>query len=183
VGTEIPVDSWVHSRDELERFARALHPSAKIAVKESKIWNVGALRTFATTIGNTVYFPVFWNADAVRHCLPHEILGHLRQFLVAGFGIHPNIGIPLGLFAYILLPFPILFAWVRYRMELHADAKSWEYHLRSGLWSPDYVMSRAEIFGAKVGGKPYVLSVPKFWAVWGFKRKAKKVIKRWRDEN
>lgn len=177
----IPDNSWWHMGGELEQFAQSFDPAARLATKDSRIWGVSdSMQTFATTIGRTVYIPVDWTADQVQRVIPHEVLGHIKQFRWAGFFIHPTIGIPLGLFLYAIIPFPILIAWVRYRMELHAETKSWEYHLKLPIngWTPDYVRAKAQRFGKNVGGKAYFYSVPKRWAVWGFNRRAEKVIKK-----
>jgi hypothetical protein len=178
VAISIPEHSWWHHKDALERFARSFDPTARLALKESKVWDVStAAKNYATTIGRTVYIPAHWTFYIAKQVIPHEVLGHVKQFRWAGFFIHPTVGIPLGLFLYFVIPFPVLLAWVRYRMELHADAKSWEYHLEHG-WSPEKVRRRAEQFAEKVAGKPYVYSIPKRWARWGFRRKAEKVIRK-----
>ena len=168
-------------RGELEQFAKSFDKSAQLRLKKSVIWNVGALRTFATTIGRTMYIPADWTAETVQRVIPHEVLGHVKQFRWFGLGIHPTLGIFPGMaLFYGLLFFPIFLAWFRYRFELHADTKSWEYHLKLPIngWGVATVRARAEHFAKKVGGKEYLFSVPKQWAVWGFKRRAEKVIKK-----
>lgn len=176
-----PKDSWFHQHGELEQFARSFDPTARLALKESRVWEVSAaLDKYATTIGRTVYIRANWTADQVQRVIPHEVLGHVKQFRVAGFGIHPTIGIPLGLLLYALFPIPIFGAWVRYRAELHAASKSWEYHLKSKFndWTPEYIRKRAIWTADKVSGKPYAYAVPRFWARWGYKRKAEQIIRK-----
>ncbi len=176
----IPANSWWHQKGELELFAKSFDPAARLSLKTGWVWKFGALRTFATTIGRTMYIPANWTPDAVQRVIPHEVLGHVKQFRYAGLGIHPTLGIFPGMFFfYALMFFPIFLAWGRYRLELHADTKSWQYHLNMPVnnWSPAIVRARAERFAKLVGGKEYLYSVPRPWAVWGFKRRAEKVIK------
>jgi hypothetical protein len=176
----ISANSWWHHREELEQFAQSMDKSTRLALKQGGFWKISkALTTFATTIGRTVYIPADWTFDRVQRVLPHEVLGHVKQFRYCGLGIHPTLGIFPGMFfIYVLLFFPIWLAWGRYRMELHAETQAWKYRLehddRPGalVW----IKLRSEAFPKKVGGKEYFYSVPKCWAVWGFKRRAKKVI-------
>lgn len=175
----IPADSWWHRRVELEAYARTLDKTTKLALKQGGVWGLSsALTTFATTVGRTVYIPPNWTFSSVQRVLPHEVLGHVQQFRWAGFGIHPTVGIPLGLLLYFLIPFPVLFAWVRYRAELHAETKAWHYHLQLRNDKPTraWVKLRAEVFPKKISGKEYVYAVPRCWALWGFRRRAGKVL-------
>lgn len=175
----LPADSWWHNRAELQEFAQTFDRSARLALKTSRVWNIGALRTFATTIGRTVYIPADWSSGQVMRVLPHEVDGHVKQFRYAGLCIHPNLGIFPGMFLVYVwgVLFPVLFAWGRYRCELHADTKSWQFHLRAKLWTPVEVKSRAEYFGKLVAGKPYIWAMPRRWVLWGFGRRANKVIR------
>ncbi len=176
VKTATPENSWWHRRDELEAYAKSLDPVARVSRKTSFVWGIGALRTFATTIGRTVYFPDNWTFEQAKSCMPHEVLGHVAQFRWAGFFIHPTVGIPLGLFLYALMPLPIFGAWVRYRAELHAETKAWEYKLPRGLINGLQLKARAVRFAKMVGGKQYVYSMPHCWVLRGFTRRAEKVI-------
>jgi hypothetical protein len=171
----IPTHSWWHRREELECYAKTLDPAARLARKKSRVWNIGSLKTFATTIGRIVYIPDDWSYDEAKRSLPHEVLGHVKQYRWAGFFIHPTIGIPLGLFLYAVVFFPIFFAWVRYRMELHADVQAWTFKLKHKLVTPVQVKARAVRHAERVSGKQYVYSMPKFWVRWGFVRKAQQV--------
>lgn len=173
--TTIPDHSWWHRREELERYTKTLDPAACCALKKSRIWNIGALKTFATTIGRTVYIPANWTFDQAESCMPHEVLGHVKQFRWAGFFIHPTVGIPLGLILYLLCFFPIYGAWVRYRAELHAEVQAWKFKLKYKLITRIQIKARAVRFAGMVGGKQYVYALPKFWVLWGFIRKVKKV--------
>jgi hypothetical protein len=177
----IPPHSWLHQRAALEAFATALDPTARLAVKQSRLWGItSALKRFATTIGRTVYIPEGWTVDQARGVLPHEVLGHVRQFRWAGLGAHPTAGIFPGMFLVYVwgLVFPVLLAWGRYRCELHADAASWAYHLRKRLWTPNDVLARAERFAETVSSSAYAWAWPRRWAVWGFLRRARKVIRK-----
>jgi len=180
VGGMIPRDSWYHERHRLERLAKTMDPAAKLRLKTSKLWGVtSALKTFAITIGSTVYIPAEWSASQVEGVLPHEILGHMKQFRWCGLWIHPDLGLPLMAVLYLLVFLPVYLAWGRYRLELHAETKSWCYHLENRRWLPDDVRSKAERSATNVSGAAYVWAVPRPWALWGFRRRAEKVIARW----
>lgn len=176
MSADVSMSSWWRRREELEACAKFLDPAARCARKTSFIWKIGALKTFATTVGRTVYFPDYWTFEQAKRTLPHEILGHLRQFRWAGFFIHPTVGIPLGLILYLLFPFPIFFAWIRYRAELYADTKAWQYKLEHKLVGGIQVKASAVRKAELVGGKAYVYSLPKRWVHWGYARRAQKVI-------
>lgn len=179
--SDIPYDSWWHRREELEQHARTFDKAVKLKLKTGGIWNISkALKTYATTIGRTVYIPVDWTHDYVMRILPHEVLGHVKQFRWSSFGIHPVLGIfPVMFVLYCLLPLPIWLAWCRYRLELHAESISWKYHLEQSNSTAmrAWVKLRSETFPKKVSGKEYFFSVPRCWALWGFKRRAEKVLK------
>jgi hypothetical protein len=175
----IPGNSWWHHKEELEKLAKTFDKSAKLALKQGGVWKLSsAMTTYATTIGRTVYIPADWTREKVIDVLPHECLGHIKQFRYCGLGIHPTLGIFPGMFFIYVwgIIFPIFLAWGRYRMELHAETKAWEYKLENNLLGPVALRIRAVRFAKAVGGKPYVYSVPKRWATWGFKKRAEKVI-------
>jgi len=187
MGDTLPLPSakpqtWVDDRDHLESFAKSFDPSARLAVKRSWLW-VGGLKTNATTLGRTVYIPEDWSVGAVVRVIPHEVRGHVKQFRYCGLGIHPTLGIfPGMLLLYVWgLLFPILFAWGRYRLELHAETWSWRYHLQQGAYNAEEVRKRAERFAKIVASWAYVKAWPERWAVWGFKRRAEKVIRQSRQ--
>lgn len=171
--------TWLEHRAELEAFAQSLDPAARLAVKRSKIWNVGSLRHFATTIGRTIYIPEAWTAAMVKEVLPHEVLGHVVQFRRASLGIHPSLGIFPGMFLVYIwgVVFPLFLAWGRYRCELHADTQSWRYHLDQGIWGPSQVRERAVQFAKVVASWAYIKPWPRRWVLWGFKRRAEQVIR------
>lgn len=81
-----------------------------------------------TTLGNTVYFPAGWTVNNVRiyDCiiLRHEAI-HVKQNLKWGFG-NLWLGTVLMAVAYLLFPFPIFFAWFRYRLEREAYWESYK---------------------------------------------------------
>jgi hypothetical protein len=77
------------------------------------------LQSYITTVGPVIAVPVGWREkvdDQIGYLvLQHERI-HIRQFKKLGFG-NPWLGMaPMG-FAYLLLPFPIGFAWCRYAFE------------------------------------------------------------------
>lgn len=175
---DLPANSWWHRREELEAFAKAFDKSTRLRLKRSWIWNVGALKIFATTVGRTVYIPDDWSFESVMRVIPHEVSGHVKQFRYCGLGIHPSLGIFPGMFFLYLwgVIFPVFLAWGRYRCELHAESKAWKYHLTRGNMVEKEVQIRAVGFGRTVSGPAYGYSFPRFWVVWGFKRRADKVI-------
>ena len=175
----IPSNSWWHARGELEVVARSMHSRARLRLKQSKIWSINETQqTYATTIGATVYIPAEWTLEQVLWSLPHEVLGHVRQFHWAGLCIHPGAGIPLMVLIYGIFMFPVFLAWGRYRCELHAEATAWAYHLRQGAVSLAYVRLSAVSFAKAVSSSAYAWAVWPRWARWGFKRRAEAVIRR-----
>jgi hypothetical protein len=81
------------------------------------------------------------------------------------------------LLTYFVIPFPVFLCYGRYRLELSADRKSWEWMLKSGQYTKTDVMFRAKEFSNIVAGKQYGWCWPGFWVRWGFKRAAKKLFK------
>jgi hypothetical protein len=133
---------------------------------------------YATTVGPIVLFPRAWDVERCKDVGCHEIGGHTLQCFACGVFlplIGPFLGLVLmGLLYGLLLP--VGFNWFRYRFELHADVQKWKYMIeqRRAAW----VLARAKTFGATVGSKAYLWPVPRAWAVWGFERKARKVLLR-----
>lgn len=170
--------SWTEQHAELEAFARGFDKAARLKVKKSKLW-VGTLKTNATTLGRTVYIAEHWSEGSVRRVIPHEVLGHVKQFRYCGLGIHPSLGFLGMLLLYVWGGlFPIGLAWIRYRLELHADTQSWEYHLGAKILTPTQILSRARYFADRVASSAYIWPVWRSWAQWGFNRRANKVIRK-----
>jgi hypothetical protein len=129
---------------------------------------------YATTIGPIQAYPSDWTAFMVEEIGIHESQ-HTRQCRWFGLGISPWIGlIPMAL-AYLLLPLPIGLAWCRYRLELNAEIPFWKYLLAQGM-TEEALMRRVEYTALGVSSSAYLYSVPRAWALWGYRRKAKKVI-------
>jgi hypothetical protein len=170
--------TWLDDREHLESFAKEFDPAVKLAVKKSGFW-IGALKANATTLGRTVYIPADWTIGQVVRVIPHEVRGHVKQFRYCGLGIHPNLGFfPGMLLLYVWgVVFPLFLAWGRYRLELHAESHSWRYHLAQGSIGPQEVRYRAQRFAKVVASWTYVKAWPESWAVWGFKRRAERVIR------
>jgi hypothetical protein len=72
---------------------------------------------------------------------------------------------------------PILLAWGRYRCELHAESAYWRYHFKYRALSADEIKKGARSFAETIAGKSYLWAWPRPWVVWGFERRAKKVIR------
>jgi len=178
--TKIPDNSWWYQKELVEEEARKFDPRAKVKLKTGWVWKMSdALTNSATAIMDTVYFPADWTWAECCNKMCHEVRGHVKQFSFFGFG-NPKVGIVLMTFIYGLLFFPILLAWGRYRIELHACATEWEHFFRGqkGFKAlEDYILNEwAPHQADSISGKMYVYAVPKFWARWGYNRKAKKVI-------
>ena len=152
-GTEIKDAYYL---EELNRFARTLDPSAVVLIKDDSpfmkflnvfvgVFNKTFMTTYATTICNRVYIPRSWLGRDLRRLLVHEVGGHVRQCRACGLGIHPWVGFPIYMLLYAIVFFPLGLAWPRYRFELGADAKAWEWSLDHGE-SYDSVRERAKSF-------------------------------------
>ena len=177
---KIPDNSWFYQDLRVAAAAKRFDPRAKVQLKTGWVWKMSpALKNSATAIMDTVYFPVDWTAESCCNKMCHEVKGHVKQFSFFGFG-NPKVGIVLMTLIYGLLFFPILLAWGRYRLELHACATEWEHFFRGQSGSrgmEDYILNAWSPHQAdSISGKMYVYAVPHFWARWGYKRKAKKVI-------
>jgi hypothetical protein len=170
--------SWYHSRCVLTLYARTFDPAVRLKLKDSKVWYaLPSLKIAATAIGRTVYIPEFWTKNQVEQVLPHEVLGHVKQFRACAFGKNPVFGIPLMAIIYLLVFFPVLLAWGRYRLELHAFSAEAAFKLRSGVFRSKQALERADDLACQVSGQFYVFAIPRFWARWGFKRRALRIIK------
>jgi len=177
--TNIPDDSWWYHKQRVENVAKTFDSRAKVKLKTGWVWKMSpALKNSATAIMDTVYFPVDWTTEECCNKMPHEVKGHVKQFSFFGFG-NPKVGIVLMTLIYGLFFFPALLAWGRYRLELHACATEWEHFFRysGGKEMEAYILDTWSVNQAdKISGKMYVYAIPRFWARWGYKRKAKKVI-------
>ena len=178
---QLSTASWLHNREALERFAKTLDPAVSLHAKSSIVWRVLSvvIRDFdkaATTIGPRVYFADEHPYDYVKSVIPHEVLGHVRQFRWCGLGSR-WAGCLIFALLYVVLFLPLYLAWPRYRLELHADTASWRYHLEQELWSYEDVRARAKYFGAAVASQKYLYALPRFWVLWGFRRRAETVIR------
>jgi len=107
-----------------------------------KIISFGKMTTFmtrfTTTIGPIIAFPVGWTPDRPNAydyvTLRHE-LKHVEQYHTVGLG-NIWLGTILAGIAYLLLPFPVLFAWFRYKMEREAYKESY-YAAKECGYTPD----------------------------------------------
>lgn len=90
------------------------------------------------------------------------------------------LGLPLMFLIYGLLPIPAGFAYFRYRMELAADQRKWEYMLAHGA-SDGAIRRRAEGFAKTISSGAYLWSVPQAMAVKGFLAAAEETIKEYKE--
>lgn len=151
---------------EAQSLARSIDPAARIVAKTGRFWSFLAtiigpfvgrrnfLENYATTIGPVQAYPQRWiDAGLEAHLIVHESQ-HVRQARAFGFGIHPWVGVPLMAIAYLLLPFPVVFAYFRFRLELGAERAAAHWAVAHG-YDPAYVASRAAAFGRLVCGRAY----------------------------
>lgn len=174
---EIPKYSWWHSRHYLIVYAKTFDKAATLVPKQSRVWGfTEALLTYATTIGRKVYIPYEWTKDQAASVISHEVLGHVKQFRFCAFGRNPTFGILPMAVIYFFVFFPVLLAWGRYRLELHAFTVDSIYKLEQGMKTPKQILEHADRFANNISGKPYVYAIPRKWAKWGFRRRARKII-------
>ncbi len=96
-----------------------------------RILSFGQMTTFmtrfTTTLGPIIAFPLGWTPDKPNRydyvTLRHE-LKHVKQYKKVGRG-NIWLGAIIAGFAYLFLPFPVLFAWFRYKMERDAYRESY----------------------------------------------------------
>lgn len=178
---------WISQKALLTAYAQSFDPSAVLLPKShwfGRVLNVlvfwmgreAFMERFATTVGPLVLIPDDWNANQARSSIPHEVAGHVRQFRWFGLWIHPWAGVPLMGLVYGLLFFPIMLAYFRYRLELHADTQMWRVLLRDGRASSSDVMHRAQRFAATVASWDYLKPWPAGLVKRGFEKAAKQVI-------
>lgn len=172
----IPKNSWWHSKNEVNTIARFMDPKVTVTYKKSWIWKIGSLKNSATALGNTVYAPLNWTEAATLNVLPHEILGHVKQFRKYTW--------PGMIFIYGLLFFPIYFAWGRYKMELDANVEQWRYMLKdyehgyaiNRAFLTDWLLENAQKAADTLASSFYLFAVPKFYARAGYKKAALNLI-------
>jgi hypothetical protein len=182
---------WMEHKDKLTNIARQIEPHVILASKNAWPFQVSAtflwllsfgkfdktlfFKEWATTLGPYIGMPECWDYQSAQEVVIHESR-HARQARWCGLGISPWLGFPIMFLIYALIFFPVLLAWGRYRLELDADAYSWRYFLDRKMWIPSEIrkeaIKRAELI-ASVG---YFWAIPYKWALWGYQRKAEKII-------
>lgn len=141
--------------------------TAKIRVVEKSGWfwraidialrivTIGRMTTFltdyVTTIGPVVAHPV--GKPPSNSTLIHEFV-HVDQFAVAGLG-NAWLGIIPMAVGYLLLPLPIGFAWVRWRLEVQAYGKELEWRIDQGLTAFPHAVGWAQAHAAILCGPAY----------------------------
>lgn len=178
---------WGYQKSTLTTYARSFDRSAFLLPKShwfGRLLNVLVfwmsrevfMDRFATTVGPAVLIPDEWSVDSAKDVIPHEVGGHVRQFRWCGLWIHPWAGVLIMGLLYGLLFFPIMLAWFRYRLELHADSVKWREMLKNGRATPAEIMQRAQQFSDTVASWAYLKPWPAALVKRGFVRKAKRVI-------
>ena len=196
--------SWLDDKKGLEKIAREIDSSIILVSKDTWFWKALSwllyivtfsglkrsefLENYSTTLGPVQSYPNNWSADIVERVIIHEGR-HTQQARRFGWGVPilgwirplaPWVGIPIMGIFYLFLFFPIFLAWFRYRLELDADSYRWKYLLINDMETEGEILHRAEVFAGVVSSGHYFWSIPKKWALWGFNRKAKKVIEQCR---
>jgi hypothetical protein len=104
-----------------------------------KVLSFGKLNTFYTgytiTIGNKVFFPAGWSikeAEATDYVTLRHEAKHIRDNIRLGIG-NATLGTLIMGFLYLFIPFPIGFAWFRYKFEREAYAESYYACKRAGF--------------------------------------------------
>lgn len=198
--------SWVDQKGQYQAIARSIDPAAVVLTKDHWLWSAAwwalavltlgliaigmpkrrFLEQYATTLGPFHGYPSSWPRLS-RRLLVHECR-HTSQFVFAGWFV-PVFGwlfgrkaravaglLPMAI-VYGLVVLPIGFALGRWLLELDADRTAWRWQLRNG-YSADQVRARAEAFGRKVCGAPYLWAwLPVFGGVKAFSSAADKVIR------
>lgn len=195
--------SWVEERAKYEAIAAEIEPAAVLVTKDHWIWTalwiglvaitfglalIGMGRTkfltqYATSLGPWHGYPSSFPVLS-KYLLVHECR-HTSQFVFAGWFV-PVLGwffgrkvravvglLPMAI-VYGLVVLPIGLAVGRWQLELDADRTAWRWAIRHG-YSLAQIRTRAEAFGRKVCGAPYLFSWP-LGGVGVFKRSAEKVI-------
>jgi len=188
--------SWMDKKDSLQAELREIDPGVVLMSKDAPFWRMmgwlaapftgraGFRNDFATSIGTLQGYPTAWGENTVRKVGVHEIR-HTRQQRICGWfipvlgwlpWIAPWVGLPLFFLIWGLLPFPIFFAWGRYRLELDATAASWKNELQHGT-SVVYVQARVKGWAGTISSRAYGWSIPRRWAEWGAVRKFNQLVR------
>jgi len=164
--------SWVDQKEKYEAVARQIDPSVRLTTKDGWIWRAIAwllflfsfgqfkratfLTRYATTLGPLQAYPRgwLWLWDGI---IVHESQ-HTAQARKFGLGLGPWAGLPLMLLVYGILFFPVGLAYFRYRLELDAERRSWDYLLENGMADEEYVYRNAERLAKNLSGPAYLWS-------------------------
>jgi hypothetical protein len=181
--------SWTSDLSRYQDLARQIEPAIRLTTKAGWFWRALApvvhvctfggttrkafLEKYGTTIGPVVASPRSWPRLNEGY-LVHEVT-HAADMRKAGLGIHPWVGLLLYGLAYLALPFPIGFAWCRYRLELRADKAAWRHELAHGLRGPEGIIERAKERGEALRGGAYGYAW--LWARGGYLKAAQAVLK------
>jgi len=181
--------SWINDKERYQGIANSIDPSVKLMTKDGWIWKAIAwclfiitfgvfkrkrfLEHFATTLGPIQAYPRNW-PYLTEGIIVHESR-HTRQARWFGFGLHPWIGLPIMALAYLLIPLPLGFAYLRYKLELDADRATWKFWIAQGR-TPDEIRKRATRFAQIVASSAYGWAWPKKWVIKGFLEAAERVI-------
>jgi hypothetical protein len=123
------------------------------------------LTQYTITIGRRIYLPKNWFLLPDKYkasILRHELV-HMRQM--------KKYTLPVFLFVYLLLPFPLFLSWFRARLEWEAYEESlrdeYELHGTKYLLSEEYKTSIVELFTG-----------PAYGWMWPFRKR----VEKWYDD-
>ncbi|MBU2527635.1 MAG: hypothetical protein KKC03_13650 [Bacteroidetes bacterium] len=180
-------NSWVERKDELQALARTVDKSIVLKTKDcwfAKFIAVFAgifmdkksfVEDFAFTTANFQFYHESWTYGQVLTTILHESR-HTRQFRWFGFGIHPLVGVPLYSIVYLLVPFFVGVAYMRFWFELDAERFSSREELKRGISTPTEILARVKRFGAVVCSRDYFWPWPAAWGIPAFERMGRQVV-------
>lgn len=180
--------SWVIHKQTYEQIAAKIEPAARLSTKGKGLWKVVdwfVPKDMAVTLGLLQRYPRHW-ARLSRRLIVHECT-HTTQCVwlgwlipIAGWFFGRRVRAWCGLlpfaFLYLLVFLPLLLAYFRYRLELHADIVSWRWALANDGWAAGMVRLHASERADSVCGRPYIWAWPKPLGRRGYTRAADKVI-------
>jgi len=180
--------SWTDDLSRYQDLARQIEPAIRLTTKDGWFWRAlavvvhgvtfgGTTRTefledYGTTIGPVMANPRRWPRLGEGYIV-HEGT-HAADMRKAGLGIHPWVGLLFYGLVYLLVFFPFLLAYGRYKLELRADVARWRHELKQGLRSPDQLRAHAERRGKSLKGGAYAFAW--LWARKGYASRVEAVI-------
>ena len=192
--------NWIERKEELQIEARKIDLSVILTTKDTWFWRIigrflqvitfgkltqdSFINHFATTFGPIQAYPSSWSYNFVRETISHESR-HTYQARICGcfipiIGWIPQLAPYVGLLPmaiiYLLFPLPIGLAWARYRLELDACIREWEYYLTVEKWPSKSILWWVNEDAKQISSSSYFWSIPYKWANWGYNRAWNKLL-------